>query len=168
MNAGNESSSRWYEGITRYQWLVLAIACLGWTFDVFEGQIYAVYKTPAMADLLAGEDKAFVDLIANVGLASFLIGGTVGGLVFGVLADRIGRRQTMVWSILMYSVFTGLHYFATDAWHVVVLRFFGGLTTAETAAALGTSVSSVGRRWRFCRSWLRKRMGSEPVDTPAP
>src|SRR3712207_7142249 len=32
--------SRWYKGITRYQWLVLIIASLGWVFDVFEGQIF--------------------------------------------------------------------------------------------------------------------------------
>ena len=33
------SSDRWYAGITTYQWLVLAIASLGWVFDVFEGQV---------------------------------------------------------------------------------------------------------------------------------
>ena len=44
---------------------------------------------------------------------------------------------------------------------IVVLRFFGGLTTEETASALDTSVSSVARRWRFCRAWLRRHMGDE-------
>ena len=51
MSAQNETEGRWYEGIARYQWLVLAIASVGWMFDVFEGQIYAVYKTPAMGEL---------------------------------------------------------------------------------------------------------------------
>ena len=36
------SSQKWYQGITGYQWLVLAIACLGWIFDVFEGQLLSV------------------------------------------------------------------------------------------------------------------------------
>jgi MFS family permease len=143
MNTNSEGEGRWYEGITRYQWTVLAIACVGWMFDVFEGQIYAVYKSPAMADLLKGKSDAYVDLIANVGLASFLIGGTVGGLLFGILADRIGRRQTMVWSILMYSVFTGLHFFATDAWHIVVLRFFVAMGVAGEWAIAASYVAEV-------------------------
>ncbi len=143
MNAPNETEGRWYEGISRYQWTVLVIACLGWIFDVFEGQIYAVYKTPAMGELLEGKGAAYVDLIANVGLASFLIGGTVGGLLFGILADRIGRRQTMVWSILIYSLFTGLHFFATEAWHVVALRFFVAMGVAGEWAIAASYVAEV-------------------------
>ena len=138
-----QPEDRWYAGITRYQWLVLIIACLGWIFDVFEGQIYAVYKTPALTDVLPGQSKAFVDFAANLGLASFLIGGTVGGLLFGMLADRIGRRQTMVWSILMYSIFTGLHYFATSAWHIVALRFFVAMGVAGEWAIAASFVAEV-------------------------
>lgn len=151
MNDLSKNESRWYDGITRYQWIVLIIACLGWTFDVFEGQIYAVYKTPAMEEVLeVTEDgktdeaeKAKIDKYGNYGLATFLIGGTVGGLFFGVLADRIGRRQTMVWSILMYSVFTGLHYFATDAWHILVLRFFVAMGVAGEWAIAAAFVAEV-------------------------
>jgi MFS family permease len=151
MNSENESSPRWYEGITRYQWIVLIIACLGWTFDVFEGQIYAVYKSPAMENLLEvaedgmldADEKRSIDWYGNIGLATFLIGGTVGGLFFGVLADRIGRRQTMVWSILMYSVFTGLHYFATAPWHILVLRFFVAMGVAGEWAIAAAFVAEV-------------------------
>ena len=42
-------TSRWYTGVTRYHWLVLAIASAGWVFDVFEGQVFVAFKTPAMA-----------------------------------------------------------------------------------------------------------------------
>ena len=49
-------NSPWYAGVTRYQWLVLAIASAGWVFDVFEGQLFVIYKTPAMAEVL-GVDK---------------------------------------------------------------------------------------------------------------
>ena len=34
----------WYRGITGYQWLVLVLASLGWVFDVFEGQIFAITR----------------------------------------------------------------------------------------------------------------------------
>ncbi|MHC4404521.1 MAG: MFS transporter [Planctomycetota bacterium] len=144
MSQQNGIQTRWYAGITRYQWVVLAIACLGWIFDVFEGQLFAVFKTPALADLLDVDKKdVVVDWFGNVGLASFLIGGTVGGLLFGVLADRIGRRKTMIWSILTYSVFSGLHYFATDPWQIIALRFFVAMGVAGEWAIAASLVAEV-------------------------
>src|SRR5438445_5782113 len=46
---------RWYEGVTRYQWLVLVIASLGWVFDIFEGQIFVASMNEAMPALAAAE-----------------------------------------------------------------------------------------------------------------
>ena len=144
MNTDKNVSAPWYRGVTRYQWLVLAIACSGWIFDVFEGQIFAVFKTPAMADLLGvAESDPAVDWFANVGFASFLIGGAIGGLIFGILADRFGRRQSMVWSILTYSIFTGLHYFAQNPWQIVVLRFFVAMGVAGEWAIAVSLVAEV-------------------------
>ena len=45
MSQENGTTGRWYAGITRYQWLVLLIASLGWVFDVFEGQIFVASMT---------------------------------------------------------------------------------------------------------------------------
>ncbi len=57
---------------------------------------------------------------------------------------------------------------------VVELRFFGGLTTAETAEVLagesgnpGVSESTVERDWRFARAWLHQAMRGKPGDLPA-
>ncbi|MBC8872191.1 MAG: MFS transporter [Planctomycetes bacterium] len=144
MNELKQDEGRWYDGITRYQWLVFVIACLGWVFDVFEGQIFAVFKTPAMADLLGvAENDPLVDWFGNAGFASFLIGGAFGGLLFGILADRIGRRQSMVWSILTYSAFTGLHYFAQGPWQIVALRFFVAMGVAGEWAIAASLVAEV-------------------------
>ena len=38
--ADSSDNLKWYQGISRYQWMVLAIASLGWVFDIFEGQIF--------------------------------------------------------------------------------------------------------------------------------
>lgn len=141
---GQAAHGRWYDGVTRYQWLVLAIASAGWVFDVFEGQLFAIYKTPAMNDVLGDQRSAeLVDLYSNYALASFLVGGALGGLVFGILADRIGRRQSMVWSILVYSLFTGLHYFAFTWWHIVALRFFVAMGVGGEWAIAASLVSEV-------------------------
>ena len=134
----------WYAGITRYQWFVLLIACLGWIFDVFQGQIFALLKTPMMIELLGvAKTDPNVSRYSDVAFASFLVGGAVGGLLFGILADRIGRRQAMVWSILTYSVFTGLHYFATNVAQIVALRFFVAVGVAGEWAVAASLVAEV-------------------------
>ena len=42
---------------------------------------------------------------------------------------------------------------------IVLLRYFSGLTTAETAEVLGLSASALDRQWRYIRAWLLKRLG---------
>ena len=49
------ADQRWYSGITRYQWLILVVASLGWVFDVFEGQIFVAIMKEAMPSLVPGD-----------------------------------------------------------------------------------------------------------------
>jgi MFS family permease len=103
------ASSRWYAGIGHYQWLVLAMASLGWIFDVFEGQIFVASMNEAMPDLLVrGSSSGEVAFYNNVAFAAFLAGGAGGGVLFGRLSDRIGRARTLVYTILVYCLCTGL------------------------------------------------------------
>jgi MFS family permease len=115
---------RWYQGITSYQWLVLVLASAGWVFDVFEGQIYAITRVEMLTELLGQTpDDAALRFYGDVFLAVFQLGGTLGGIAFGSLADRWGRRPMLIATILTYSVFSGLTYFADSLWTVGVLRF---------------------------------------------
>jgi MFS family permease len=115
---------RWYQGLTWYQWLVLVIASAGWLLDVYEGQIFNITRDQLLADVLGpGSDQSAIRYYGDLFLAVFLIGGALGGIVFGSLADRWGRRPTLIATILTYSLFSGLTYFATELWHVGVLRF---------------------------------------------
>ncbi len=135
---------RWYHGVTGYQWLVLAVASAGWVFDTFEGQIFNITRNQMLADMLhvAASDPA-VKRYGDVFLGIFLAGGTFGGILFGSLADRWGRRPTMVVTILMYSIFSGLTYFANSLWEVAVLRFLVAMGVGgewSVAAALVAEV----------------------------
>ena len=47
---------QWYQGVTRYQWLILIIASLGWVFDAFEGQLYNITRGEMLPDLLRSAD----------------------------------------------------------------------------------------------------------------
>lgn len=131
MSSPSAAPSRWHEGVTRYQWLVLFIACLGWIFDAFEGQLYNITRGEMLPDLLRANDPAITPAELTAATASwgerflgiFLIGGTLGGWLFSSLADRWGRVPVMSITILFYSVFSGLTAFATELWHVGALRF---------------------------------------------
>ncbi|MFO0951942.1 MAG: MFS transporter [Isosphaeraceae bacterium] len=139
MSTGEDAPPRWYSGVGREQWVVLAASSAGWVFDVYEGQLFTIFKTPMLRDLTGGAGAAEVDWHANVAFAVFLVGGAVGGLGFGMLADRLGRVRVMSWTILVYSVFSALTYFARNPLEVDVLRFLVALGTGgewAVAAAL--------------------------------
>ncbi len=138
----SESNERWYSGVTRYQWLVLAIASAGWVFDVYEGQIFNVTRNQMLTDILGSSD-ADVKKYGDFFLAIFLFGGTVGGLAAGSLADKFGRRHVLVATILIYSIFSGLTYAATELWHVAVLRFLVALGVGGEWAVAASLVAEV-------------------------
>ena len=135
---------RWYAEVTRYQWLVLAIASAGWMFDAFEGQLFNITRAQMLAELIGpGSSTSQVRMWGDAFLGVFLLGGTVGGLAFGSLADRYGRKPTMTFTILFYSVFSGLTFFASELWHVAVLRFLVALGVGGEWAVGATLVAEV-------------------------
>ena len=138
----SDANGPWYSGVTRYQWLVLAIASAGWVFDVYEGQIFNITRGDMLKEVLGGEG-ADVKQYGDWFLGIFLLGGTVGGLGAGTLADRYGRRPIMMITILMYSVFSGLTYFATELWHVAALRFLVAMGVGGEWAVAASLVSEI-------------------------
>lgn len=122
----------WYRGLTRYHWFVLFVAALGWLFDTMDQQLFAIARKPAMETLLHTKDlgTAGERLVSNYGsyaTSIFLIGWALGGLGFGILGDRIGRAKTMLMTILIYSIFTGLSSLSVSFWDFALYRFLTGL-----------------------------------------
>jgi MFS family permease len=119
---------RWYRELTGYHWFVLAVASMGWMFDTMAQQLFNIARKPAIKELLgAGAGNGMVDQQAAWATAIFMIGWASGGVLFGVLGDRIGRVKTMTITILTYTVFTGLSVFATGIFDFNVYRFLCGL-----------------------------------------
>ena len=118
--------------------MVLAVASAGWVFDVYEGQLFTIFKS-AMFTELAGGDRSGIEWQGNLGFAVFLLGGAAGGLIFAMLSDRFGRAKMMAVTILIYSVFSSATAFTQSALQVHVLRFLVALGTGgewAIAAAL--------------------------------
>jgi MFS family permease len=96
------ASIPWFRTVDREAWRALLAANLGWLFDGFETYALILTAGPAMRSLV--DSSAFPQIPAYVGtvFAITLFGWGVGGLIGGVVADYIGRKQTM-WDLLIWS-----------------------------------------------------------------
>ena len=136
------TEGRWYTGISRYQWLALGLASLGWVFDVFEGQIFVASMNEATPALLGGSaTPGEIGFWNHIALGAFLLGGALGGILFGMLSDRLGRRRTMTYTILMYSLCTGLSAFAPGMWWMAGFRFLAAMGVGGEWAVASTLVA---------------------------
>ncbi|HYV35713.1 MAG TPA: MFS transporter [Gemmataceae bacterium] len=114
----------WYKELTRYHWFVLIVCTLGWLFDTMDQSIFNIARRPAMMALVSPDKVTDYGFYAT---SIFLCGWGAGGIAFGVLGDLIGRAKSMILTILLYSLFTGLSALSTEFWHFAVFRFLTGL-----------------------------------------
>jgi MFS family permease len=141
----NTDQVPWRRLLTPYHWFVLLVAMLGWLFDTMDQQLFALARMPAMKQLLPpGQADGFYGYYAGVATAVFLLGWALGGLGFGVLGDRIGRARTMMLTILVYSLFTGLSFLSFGFWDFAAYRFLTGLGVGGEFAV---GVSLVAEVW---------------------
>lgn len=115
------ASGVWYREVSPSAWRALALAGLGWMFDVYDTFMLAL-TIPALivAFSLSKEDAGAIGSLLAAGLV-------VGGIGFGWVADRIGRVRALMISVAVYSVFSGLTAFAQSAEWLAALRFMAGL-----------------------------------------
>jgi MFS family permease len=114
----------------RRRYLVLGAAFLGWMFDGLEMGIFPLVARPALQQMTAVNGVTSESTIGHwMGIitALFLVGAALGGFVFGWMGDKIGRVRAMSLSILCYSLFTGLAYFARTPAELGMARFLSAL-----------------------------------------
>jgi MFS family permease len=110
-------------GLTPLQWLICAIAALGFAFDIYEILMAPLVVGPAIGEL-TGYKPGTPDFNYWVGMFFWvpaLVGGAFG-LVGGYLTDRFGRRRVLVWSILIYAFSAAAAGFSTSIYMLLVLR----------------------------------------------
>jgi MFS family permease len=153
MNLGSEGhtpsetvrkpASPWKQ-LTRYHWLVLLVAWLGWVFDSMDAMIYAQVMTPALKELLATHGSTQnIGWYGGIIFSIFIMGWALGGILFGVLADYLGRSRTLAITILVYAVFTALAGFSHTWWELGIYRFLTALGVGGEWAAGATLVAEV-------------------------
>ena len=125
-------SGPWYKSLNRYHWFVFAVSALGWLFDCLDQQLFILSRPAAMRDLLSSiKDAKLLDeastFYGDIATSVFIAGWATGGLIFGMLGDRIGRAKTMMITILIYSICTGLSAFSRTVYDFAFYRFLTGL-----------------------------------------
>ncbi len=131
-------------GLSRYQLVVLGVAWLGWIFDSMDATIYNLVLTPALRELLGPRaTPGNIGWYGGIILSIFLVGWALGGVLFGMLADRVGRARTLVITILIYAVFTGFAAIAHSWWELAIYRFLTALGIGGEWAAGATLVAEV-------------------------
>ena len=135
--------------LTRYQWTVFAAAWLGWGFDVFDGLLFnyvAPNAVPTLLGIPIGGPEAQAALPYWTGILNslFLLGWAVGGVIFGPICDRFGRKRVLLITMLMYAVGTASCAFVVNLNHTC--------RTPVWKLALGVGrLARVRARRRICR-----------------
>jgi MFS family permease len=89
------------------------------------------------------ENVLWQDYAGKISTSVFLAGWALGGIFFGVMGDRVGRAKTMMITILLYSLFTGLSSLSTSIWDFSLYRFLTGLGVGGEFAVGVALVSEV-------------------------
>ena len=106
---------------TSAQRRTLVAAALGWMLDAFDAMLYALVLAHVMRDL--GMTKGTAGLLNSL----TLLASGIGGVAFGFIADRLGRKRALMLSILTYSVCSFASGLATSVLMLAVFRFILGL-----------------------------------------
>ncbi len=99
----------------------LVAAAMGWALDAFDVMLFSLTLASVIKDL--GLTKTEAGALGSV----TLLGGAVGGLVFGHIADRFGRTRALMASVLLYSIFTAACGLSQTLWQFAVFRALLGL-----------------------------------------
>lgn len=133
------------------QWKSGIAAWLGWMFDGLELHLYTLVALPFVAQLLGGLATTDPSVGKHAALiqGAFLLGWALGGAFFGRIGDRLGRARALSLTVLTYAVFTGMSFFATQWWHLMIFRFLAALGVGgEWAVGASLLSETWPKKWR--------------------
>jgi len=144
VSAQAEAPLPWHAGLGKKHWTILTASFLGWVFDGFEAYALFIVMPYIMRSVLTAQQLATPALFAGIAIGSTLLGWGIGGIAGGVLADYIGRKRMMVWSVFLYAVLTGMTALSRDFASLVLLRFVTGLAMGSEWS---TGVALLAESW---------------------
>jgi SHS family sialic acid transporter-like MFS transporter len=130
---GNLADLPWYKQVSKTQWNTLLGAWLGWALDGLDFLMITYVLTDISKDL-----HLSLTVASTLVLATFAT-RWLGGAVFGSLADKLGRKKTMILGVITYSIATFLCGVSWSYTSLLVFRLFVGLGMAGEYSA-GTTL----------------------------
>src|SRR5438552_3154757 len=113
----------WWRAADARAHRAFAAAAFGWMLDAFDVMLYSMVVAALIQDPQIGLSLPGAGILNSV----TLIAAAIGGIAFGVAADRFGRKRALMTSVLLYSIFTAACGFAQTAFHLGVFRIALGL-----------------------------------------
>lgn len=138
---GSSVSGSLFAGVGRYHLLVFFGCWLGGIFDGMDSNLYAVVQADAIGEVAQTVERAVISQIGSQVLFVFLLGWVVGGLVFGMVGDKFGRVKAMIFSILLYAIFTGACGLAQNPFQLGLFRFLTGMGIGGELVTIATLLS---------------------------
>jgi len=118
--AGSPGRFSWWREATPEARRALLAASCGWMLDSFDVMLYSLVLASLIVDL--GVSRQTAGILGSITLAA----AAVGGLIFGLVADRFGRTKALIWSVVIYAVFTAACGFAHSVIELAVFRILLG------------------------------------------
>lgn len=148
MESTSKTFQRTFLDMNGYQWTVIFAAWLGWGFDVFDGLLFnyvAPNCVPTLLGLTIGSAEAKSATLQWTGILTsvLLIGWAIGGVIFGKVADKIGRTKTLLLTMLLYAIGTAACAFAPNIWFLAGCRVIASLGIGGEWAAGAAMVAEV-------------------------
>ncbi|WP_411255083.1 MFS transporter [Neobacillus niacini] len=114
---------------------LLWVSGTGWMFDAMDvGMLSFIIAALSVEWNLTSEQMGWIGSIQSIGMA-------VGALIFGLMADRIGRKNVFIITLLLFSIGSGISAFATSITLFLILRFFIGMGLGGELPVASTLVS---------------------------
>lgn len=113
--------SPWWKQINKDQWLALVAGQVGYALDAFDVLLYVFCITTIMQEWNLQPDMAGFMVTVTLFTSSF------GGIAFGTISDKIGRKKSMILAILLFSIFSGLSGLAQNLWQLALARAVVGI-----------------------------------------
>ncbi len=145
---------------TRGSYLPTLIATwLGECFDAMDATIYFIAMYPAVSQLLATKDAVQIGWHGSSILFCFMLGWAIGSVMFGFVADKLGRKNTLCITILLYAVACGLCALVQTTWELALCRFAVGLGIGGEIALAAVMLGETSRPGKQ-RAWSMAALGT--------
>lgn len=124
-----------YEKPTKEHYKILGLSWAGWTFDFYDLMLFSFLLIPISSEL------GFSNFMISIAIGSSLLATAIGGIIFGGLADKYGRKKVLQWTIIIYSLGALLCAFTWSVPSLIIFRIITGLGVGGEWATGQTYIS---------------------------